>query len=578
MSKTNNNINNVKLGENEFLIRSLDRNDLEITALMDLHRSIDAVKQAILRNCGEETLLDLGEGKLKLAPSSDSLQAAEGVELPPEENQYHLCVDFLLRMKLRRKLMNRLSRRLLRVAHIMDGNDLQPPPVPKYGEQRLHLDPERIKAFSEHFANRERAIRTIEMAKKGIYNKESSVEVATTDGPEQVNSTDAPKEEKAGEKGPEQALSTDASTEEKAAEKETTAPEQPTDSKEPAQASEGDAPESVPSAEDKASEEPLLPIAEAQTAEATGDQPVSAEESSKSMVTGPTEDVLEACYQMLIDYKDVYEKIIDPVTGAVYYPALESERETTNTSTGIGAAYSSMSVKEKEAEDQRWKTALLSRIPDQPTFEELGLENRVFYLEERRKRAMKQKAAEQNKKAKMDVDHDASDDDDDDMSEEQENDDDVKSGSVEESQAMDVAAEGNSETAKSGKDQDNEETDKGNDDDDEEGEAKEKDDEKESSSETAKEKDEVIPVRIKPISLLPVPSFHDQDLKRIKLIHADLMMSSMQDRARVQLEGVTRDYNSGKLLPSPSVILLIFFITQSSSQHWLSPMNSTIVN
>ena len=55
--------------------------------------------------------------------------------------------------------------------------------------------------------------------------------------------------------------------------------------------------------------------------------------------------------------------------------------------------------------------------------------------------------------------------------------------------------------------------------------------------------------RAKPISLSAVPSFYDQDLKRIKTIHAELMAASMQDHARHKLEEVTAAYNTGKLTP-----------------------------
>lgn len=589
MSRKN---NSVKSGEkqeqNEFVLRSLDRNDVEITALIDLHRSIHAVKTAIVRTCGEETLLDLGEGKLKLAPSSDSLQVADGLdlELPPHESQ-HLCVDFLLRMKLRRKLMNRLSRRLLRVAHVMDGNDLQPPPVPKYGEQRLHLDPERIKAFSEHLSNREMAIRTIEAARGQIYNKEEKAEKsgesveeesapanADSTSPEHVKSADSqedsPDQPKAKENeiaAPKQAQSAsakDAGQEhDQAATAENSVPEHTlsTTAENGAQGKEETAPDKPQSA---------IPDAETFTAAARDPLPaeISAEGGSKNenLVVGHTEDVMEACYDMLTDYKDIYEKVVDPATGAVSYPALESERETslTNTTTGIGATHSSMSVKEKEAEDQKWKAALLSRIPDQPTFGELGLDNRVFNLEGRRKRAMKQKNAEESKRAKLSPDNDSSDEEDmqgDDT-------DDDKSEAASENEAMDISEEGEckksvSKTSKGAKNEDNEESDEENDGD-EEGEKQslkeEKDSAKENPSDDSKEKNEVAPVRTKPLSLLPVPSFYDQDLKRVKLIHADLMMSSLQDQARHRLEGVTKDYNNGEQLSSSCIdsVLITF--------------------
>lgn len=571
----------IKAGEkqeqNDFLVRSLDRNDVEITALIDLHRSIHAVRQAIIRNCGEDTLLDLGEGKLKLAPSSDSLQVADGIdlELPPEESQ-HLCVDFLLRMRLRRKIMNRLARRLLRVAHCMDGNELQPPPVPKYGEQRLHLDPERIKAFSEHLSNREMAIRTIEAARALMYNKEENVNTSSetlkeeqppvtnaegTSPPEQVTSTDAAKDVPGQLEAKEsENAAVDPS---KAASAEDAAPEQA-----PTETVESSVPE--PAAQDTEETEPDKPQPDAETSMAdAGSDPLPAEVSAEGGTTKilgkvSSEEVMEACYHMLTDYKDVYERLVDPATGTVTYPALESERETslTNTSTGIGAAHSSMSVKEKEAEDQKWKAALLSRIPDQPTFEELGLDNRVFNLETRRKRALKQKNAKEKKRAKLDQlgagnDKDASDEDDTDDDE-----------------------EASKKSVSSNKD--NEESDEENDGKDENGEKsgakKDGDSEKENSNDDSKQKNEAVPVRIKPISLLPVPSFYDQDLKRVKLIHSDLMMSSLQDQARGRLEGVTKDYNNGKRIFMHGSNSHYFHLSSRFlRQLWPNPMSFTTV-
>jgi hypothetical protein len=52
---------------------------------------------------------------------------------------------------------------------------------------------------------------------------------------------------------------------------------------------------------------------------------------------------------------------------------------------GISASHKTMSSKEKEIEFKRWQTSIWARIPDQPTFEELGMDKCVFFLEERRK-------------------------------------------------------------------------------------------------------------------------------------------------------------------------------------------------
>lgn len=66
--------------------------------------------------------------------------------------------QFLLRLKLRRKLLNRLSRRLLRLSHGMDGkiNKISPPPPPKYGNSRLiKHEAKEIKSMREELNKRE---------------------------------------------------------------------------------------------------------------------------------------------------------------------------------------------------------------------------------------------------------------------------------------------------------------------------------------------------------------------------------------------------------------------------------------
>jgi hypothetical protein len=67
--------------------------------------------------------------------------------------------------------------------------------------------------------------------------------------------------------------------------------------------------------------------------------------------------------------------------------------------TGIGAVQRSMNAKEKETDYKQWQASVLGRIPEQPTFKELGMEQRVFLWQERKKRAMEKK--EQNAAGKQ---------------------------------------------------------------------------------------------------------------------------------------------------------------------------------
>jgi len=156
-----------------FLARSLRRNDVDMAALMDLNRSLKLVKANLIQHCGEELLLDIGEGLVQLTPDQQNVMVSPALLLESsgssgesklQRREQHaalskkldsvldttakrkLCVDFLLRMILRRRLLNRLSRRLLRVAHAMDGEDVTAPMPPKYGDLRFHVDTEQLEA------------------------------------------------------------------------------------------------------------------------------------------------------------------------------------------------------------------------------------------------------------------------------------------------------------------------------------------------------------------------------------------------------------------------------------------------
>jgi hypothetical protein len=62
-------------------------------------------------------------------------------------------------------------------------------------------------------------------------------------------------------------------------------------------------------------------------------------------------------------------------------------------------------------------------------------------------------------------------------------------------------------------------------------------------AEPEKKEEEVVTKKVKPLSLVPVPSFHDSDLRRIRLIHGDLMFSSMHESAQNRVNELTVEYN-----------------------------------
>ena len=144
-----------------FWTRSLDRNDADMAAVLELNRQLTKSRDYIVEFLGESILLDLGQGKLRLCPDgSDVLMQVSGKnsdELVPVDmlsnNHQDVCLDFLLRQKLRRKLISRIIRRLNRIACSMDGDkDINPPPAPRYGDLRLALDEDSIEQHAARYA------------------------------------------------------------------------------------------------------------------------------------------------------------------------------------------------------------------------------------------------------------------------------------------------------------------------------------------------------------------------------------------------------------------------------------------
>ena len=152
------------------LKRSLARNDVELAALGKLHVALRTLREAIVTEYGEETLVEcvVNEEKGLAGSSCDdhgkkeneneaittTVPEAEGDDVNSDEvikteedgtdkadvvdkdkRRNQLTTAFLMRMKLRRRLLNRLARRLHRVAHIMDGgSNISAPLPPLYGD------------------------------------------------------------------------------------------------------------------------------------------------------------------------------------------------------------------------------------------------------------------------------------------------------------------------------------------------------------------------------------------------------------------------------------------------------------
>lgn len=516
----------------KFLIRSLERNDVEMDALIEVNKSLRRAKDTILESCGELTLLDLGSGRLKLINDELHEETTDGettggvksrtptttdaAEPPADKNQHRLtpaqkeiCVDFLLRMKLRRKLSNRLLRRLNRLAHAMDGKDVNPPSVPKYGDMRLHVDPKSIESWNLEWNEKEDAKKRIQAA--------IDLDLLQSDNIGGIIGS----EEKEGELG---------SSEEK--EGENGSLEKHSDGDEPMgtgnseQEKDNDSPPDETPSEETSIQEPRdgSPVMGS-----TSKQQAAAGESSTEQKKYYSLPALQDDFKLLKEHESAYEKTWDASTKSFNYVMTTNEQEVVEEPEykklikggGIGATSVFTTLEALETEHKRWQTNMLRKIKEQPTSEELGLKHHVFLLEERRKRCLEESAKDNEegdgssttngespmkKKRKMKGEDD-NDDDDDDVETKKEKEKE-SGGDIEEDNESD------DDEAMEGKDTKNA---------------------------------EIILKSKRSISFAAVPSFHDQDLARISMIHRVLLNSSQAELTRKRLADATNEYNPGKL-------------------------------
>ena len=422
------------LQHRNFLMRSIRRNDVDLAALVKLNKSLKASKASIVESCGEAVLLDLGIGRLTLV--NDELHEGIGnnsnnnddengvVQESSSQPQQHrlltpvqksMCVDFLLRMKLRRKLCNRLARRLNRIAHAMDGEDVAPPPPPRYGDLRLRIETDAVQAKVEHWELIEKAKKEIQKA-----NQEIQMEIIETD-------TTRHREEVKKEANIDERATANTADIVKPGANDDIAqdPKQPTGGKatekeDAAAADESKSQDATTGAEQKANEEgtrevktesscapmvveekELSPVTAPKTeAPPPADVVSSSSAANKNELKHPDYDdaSLAKYYDIVKEYDTMYEKVWDTTSQTFKFICAEEPAEPEYTQlrggNGIGGTQRPMSLPEREAEHKRWKTAILSRIPEQPTFEDLGMKNRVFCYEARKKRCLEIEGAE----------------------------------------------------------------------------------------------------------------------------------------------------------------------------------------
>ena len=585
--------------------RNLRRNDAELAALSRLNGALRGLRADVVERCGEAALLDVGEGLIRLrtgdlgtrtdpavvrvvpgvvlgkgkvsaagegagggsAPPSpakagagaDANAKADGdadadaepiTSLPPDEvvlppgPETDALRSFLLHLNLRTRLLNRLFRRLNRLGRTMDGEAaLTPPQIPKYGDVRFVIDDGAYGAFKEDFAKREEArIRLLVRRKEerlreiaGRQSDEEKEDVEMEDSEEMAKekegNTDDEKKQPTEEEDLELLMETEVGYDKVVTYQDLTkAKPKPADSADaaegdapaaaptPVDATEGDTPAEAPkSAEGSASAEapkPTDPVEGSAPAEAPKPQATEAPKSADP-ADGPVPP--EAPKSEEAAAVEKISLIPGKIKKTVAFPLATEEspnEEHADMKYGqnIGAVHRTMNSREREMEFNRWKSDVLARIPDQPTFDELGLEGRVFELEERRKRiaggtGAATEGAESGEVKGMDIAEDKKGKDSMDMDREE------------------AAAGDGSKTRK-----DNTES-------------KEKNGEEDEKDEKEGEKKEKTFKQKKLLSLLATPSFHNQDLRRIRLIHADLFQSSVFEAAKANVDQAALDYD-----------------------------------
>mmetsp|Transcript_28636 Transcript_28636/g.42339 ORF Transcript_28636/g.42339 Transcript_28636/m.42339 type:complete len:898 (+) Transcript_28636:174-2867(+) len=553
----------------KFLIRSLDRCDTEFAALVKLNRSLTKAKQELIDICNgsESLLLDLGDGTIRLNATGDGL---EGPELAYDTQM--LCLDFLSRRKLRRRLLNRLSRRLQRLAHSLDGKDITPPFPPKYGDVRMVIEPQAIAKFRTELKEKGEAKERIRL--KLEENEESKGGVEQEDSkPNNVTEEDSETKDSKQEDVEMKDVAAEEDTDKVASASDGTAiPAEPTASATVSSSATETEPTPVDSSDTKLQEK-----------EASSNlAPPEQEFSSATKLSEEAAPLLNPDHAMIREFNNAYDKTLNLTTGEITYNLLNTPApDMVPASIGIGGRH--MTPQEKEAELKRWQTSVLMKIADQPTAKELGFENRVFNLEERRRVAKekeeegrKSNTSEDGRDEKVAKEIEGSDSEKDDASDEEiaketeeDSDEEAEKGEKvknEEAEEENAKSENDSmeedEKAQVDEEDGEEKKEESEDNGDEKVEEKEtKEESKDNAMETnsteetgdgneadedAKKKNaelEPPPKCIKPMSLTPFPSFYNQDLRRIRLIHADLMSTSLHQHVRRRIAEVTHDYN-----------------------------------
>ena len=217
------------------LRRCLGRNDVELAALSRLHAALNLLRSAIVDEFGEGALVEMAldqraENADKAAAAGNKAAKAEDGEssgddgengpsngdasaASPASRLERLTRAFAVRMKLRRRLLNRLARRLHRIAHVMDGNgaSVAAPNPPSHGDLVVRVAPpggerpapgqvrsvtgDELRELSRRVEERKAVVKELEITR--ARRRGEKLDGGTTDGAEKDTDEDA--DEDAGE-------------------------------------------------------------------------------------------------------------------------------------------------------------------------------------------------------------------------------------------------------------------------------------------------------------------------------------------------------------------------------------------
>jgi hypothetical protein len=513
-----------------FYTRSLSRSDKELGAILTLNRSLIQLKSLIQNDYGECTLIDIGTGDIYLSKSFDEEQgrtvlftsayleqeAISNRQYTQDDRFIAAVKDFMERMLLRQKLLNRIARRLLRLSHAMDGKIQKalPPLLYKYGDKRMLETHEDYKENLKEFAERKQLEKEImDRIQKRIQDQHMEEDFLDKDVMMQEErnhstsmSTDDvmdPQQNAAFPTDPAHSNAPSSSSTSASALEVPSSSGYVQDSESGIYAKEGQAqppvPDATAAAAAAASTSAFVPEGPSssgyeQDVESGMNESMEIEEHLDPLLLNKEH---QADLSKLIEFDSEYDKVKteDVTTGTVKvtYAITSEEFEAVNKTQydfddldkdiryNIGSTFTSQaSSREMAMEHKRWMTELLSKIPDQPTFEDLGMKNRVFELEKRK--AFFQDMEESNAAVKEESEPNKLHTSDDDVSMEEDK----------------VAVE----------------------------------------SDKKRERD----FNRKKFCLEPVPSFHDQDYHRCLMIHNDLIQYATTEKAKVSVEEANREY------------------------------------